>query len=104
MKIELLYFEGCPSYEAFLPELRGFLDQLGVSEEIELRRVESPEAAARERFLGSPTVRVEGADVEPGAERRADFGLQCRLYKIDRGQAPTPQLEWAKAALEDALR
>ena len=38
----------------------------------------SDEQAQHERFLGSPTVRVGGVDVDPDAEGRLDYGLTCR--------------------------
>lgn len=102
MKVELLYFEGCPSYEALLPELRALLASEGIAEEIELRRVESVEAAERERFLGSPTVRIDGEDVDPGAGERDDFGLKCRLYRSAAGLEHVPPEEWIRAALRGA--
>jgi hypothetical protein len=100
VKIELLYFDGCPSYEALLPRLGRLLARENVAEELELRRVESAEAAVRERFLGSPSVRVEGRDVDPGAADRCDFGVKCRLYRTEEGLAHVPPDEWIRAALE----
>ncbi len=85
MRVELLYFDGCPSYEALLPRLRSLLEREGVDEPIELRRVETAEAAEREGFLGSPTVRIDGEDIEAEAAGRSDFGLKCRLYRGDDG-------------------
>jgi hypothetical protein len=99
MRIELLYFEDCPSYERLLPELQVLVDELTPGSEIELRRVESPQAALQERFLGSPTVRVDGEDVEPSASTRSDFGLKCRLYRVGNGYAHVPPREWVVAAL-----
>jgi hypothetical protein len=102
MKLELLYFDGCPSYAELLPRLRELLAREGIDEEIELRRVETPEEAERERFLGSPTVRVDGEDIDPTAKNRDDFGLECRLYRTDDGLARTPPEEWIRAALDHA--
>ena len=99
MRIEILYFDGCPNHEAFLPRVRRLLDHAGVAEEIELRRVESREAAERERFLGSPTLRVDGRDVEPGAAERRDFGLKCRIYRSETGQSGAPADEWVLEAI-----
>jgi hypothetical protein len=99
MRIELLYFEGCPSYEALLPALRALLQRQGIDERIDLRRVESPEAAERERFLGSPTVRIDGIDIDPGAGERDDFGLKCRLYRTAVGASGMPPEEWIVEAL-----
>ena len=70
--------------------------------DVELRRIETDEAALRERFLGSPTVRIDGEDVEPGADSRSDFGLGCRLYRSAEGPSPTPPDEWVEAALARA--
>lgn len=100
MKVELLYFDGCPSYEALLPKLGQLLADEGAETEIELRRVESVDAAERERFLGSPTVRVDGEDVDPGAGARTDFGLKCRLYRSNEGTSGLPPEDW----IIDAIR
>ena len=97
--IEVLYFDGCPNHESLLPHLRELLAQAGADTEIELRRIESPEAAERERFLGSPTVRVDGRDIDPGARGRDDFGLKCRLYRTDQGLVGIPPDAWVLAAI-----
>jgi hypothetical protein len=100
--IELLYFDGCPNHEALLPRLREIVADSDVSAEVDLRRISDDNAAQRERFLGSPTVRVDGHDVEPGAERRSDFGLKCRLYRTASGVSGQPDKEWLRAALHPA--
>jgi hypothetical protein len=100
MKIELLFFDGCPSHELLLPRLRSLISEIRPGARIELRRIESPETAEAERFLGSPTVRVDGTDVEPGADGRLDFGLKCRLFRTEDGASPTPPDDWLRAALE----
>jgi hypothetical protein len=102
--VEVLYFEGCPNHEVLLPHLRELLAQAGMEPQIELRRVESPEAAERERFLGSPTVRVDGRDVDPDAQQRDDFGLKCRLYRTDDGLVGIPPDELVLAALKGGQR
>jgi hypothetical protein len=100
--VELLYFEGCPHYEAMLARLRELLRSAGVGDRIQLRRIPDERAARRERFLGSPTVRVDGRDVEPGASKRSDFGMTCRLYATADGLRPMPPDEWVLGALVDA--
>lgn len=92
-RIEMLYFDGCPGAEAFLPRLRDLLARVGAAERLVLRCVETIEDAERKRFLGSPSVRVDGRDVEPGAEARTDFGLNCRLYRTERGMRGEPLVE-----------
>ncbi len=100
MKVELLYFDGCPSYEALLPRLRELIDREGVEAEVELRRVESIDAAEDERFLGSPSVRVDGEDIDPGAGARTDFGLKCRLYRSEEGTSGVPPERWIIEAMQ----
>ena len=95
--IELLYFDGCSSHAKLLPTSTQLAAPSGA--ELRLRRVESPEAAERERFLGSPTVRVNGIDVDTGAADRTDFGLNCRIYRSEAGQSPLPPADWIRNAL-----
>ena len=100
MRIEVLYFDGCPSHERLLPRLRELLDQAGVDDPVALVRVESGDDAERQRFLGSPTLRIDGEDVDPTAGERTDYGLKCRLYRTSEGQQPVPADEWMRAAID----
>ena len=100
--VELLYFEGCPSYERLLPLVRRLADEADA--ELRVRAVETLDAAEEERFLGSPTLRVDGVDVEPGAEARDDFGLKCRIYRSPDGQAGVPPEAWIRDALRPGAR
>jgi len=102
MKVELLYFDGCPSHARVLPRLRELIERTGVVTDLELRPIESLEAAEAERFLGSPTIRVDGRDVEPGADDRRDYGLKCRLYLVAGKLQGTPPDAYVLAALTDA--
>jgi hypothetical protein len=102
MKVELLYFERCPSRDAFLPRLHELLAQAEVDVAVRQRRVESDEAAERERLLGSPTLRVNGVDVDPGAGERTDYSLKCRLYPTGKGLRGAPPDEWVLNALQGA--
>lgn len=104
MRIEVLYFEGCPNHEALLPRLDELLDQAAVTTHVGLVEVPDDAAAQRERFLGSPTLRVDGRDVEPGADARSDFGLKCRLYRTPNGLGGLPSDEWISAALVGGAR
>ncbi len=100
MSVEILYFEGCPSFERLLPRVRELVDQSGGDPAaIMLRAIETPEDAETSRFLGSPSVRVDGIDVDPGAAERDDFGLKCRIYRSAEGQTPTPPDDWIRTAL-----
>ncbi len=94
--IEVLYFEGCPNREPTLSLASEVLDQLGLRDEVREVEVRTPEDAARLRFLGSPSVRVDGKDIEPGAENRKEYALSCRIY----GDSGLPPKELLVAALE----
>jgi hypothetical protein len=84
-KVELLWWRGCPSTEEALAELRDEMRALGLDPAgIEVREVDTKDAASRERFAGSPTIRVEGRDVQdPGDE---PIGLTCRVYRLRDGR------------------
>ena len=101
MRVELLWWGGCPSYSEALEELRSVLREEGLDPEaVELREVESDEQAARERFPGSPTIRIEGEDVVPPADGEP-VGLTCRVYRLRDGRSsPTPDPD----DLRDAIR
>jgi hypothetical protein len=100
--IEVLYFDGCPNHELFLAHLTGLLAREGVADPVRMRRVEDDTAAQVERFLGSPTLRIDGRDVDPAAASRRDYGLQCRLYLTDEGSRGAPPDSWVLAALRAA--
>lgn len=99
-QIELFYFDGCPNHESFLPHLRALLHEHGNDSPIRLVEITGDEDARRHRFLGSPTSRIHGADVDPGAAGRTDYGVQCRLYLTDSGTRGEPPDSWILDALD----
>jgi hypothetical protein len=96
--VEILYFDGCPNHEGALELVRRVATDLRLQPDIRLVNVPDPEAAARLRFLGSPTVRVGGRDVEPGVEDRTDYALSCRVFRTERGFAGQPDERWVRDA------
>ena len=94
MKVEVLHFEGCPNVTPTLELIRDVSTSLGVGVEIAHIEVRSVEEAIRTRFLGSPTVRVDGRDLDPAARSRTDFTLGCRLYGAS-GVPPRDMIERA---------
>ena len=91
MVVEILYFEGCPHYEDARALIERVSDELDLSPEVRLVNVADVEAAERMRFLGSPTIRVNGRDVEPGADERDGFAFGCRIY-ANRSSLPDERL------------
>lgn len=98
-RIELLYVDGCPGHEPLLARVRQLVAALGAPAVIEQVRIASHADAHAQRFLGSPTLRIGGADVEPGADERCDFGLKCRLYRDGTSVAGSPADGCIAAAL-----
>ena len=99
-RVELLFWEGCPSHPQALSVLRATMTELGLDPgAVVVREVDTDDAAVRERFVGSPTIRVDGADIQdPGDE---PVGLTCRVYRLRDGRiAPAPD----PADVRDALR
>jgi len=103
-RVEILYFEGCPNHEPARALVERLATQLRIEPEIELVEVADPDAAVTMRFLGSPTVRVNGLDVEPGAEERRDFAFSCRLYRSEHGVVEQPDESWVRVALSEGAR
>lgn len=90
-RIDILYFGGCPNHKPAIELVEDTTRDLGVDFELVEVEVRSAEDAIRHRFLGSPSIRVNGVDIEPAARQRSDFGLACRTYG-GRGLPPNRML------------
>jgi len=109
--VEVLYFEGCPNHEGARGLVERVSRELGIESELRLVEVASDEEAWRLRFLGSPTIRVEGDDVDPRANARRSPNAARRLRslrliaqqqsQLSPRQLPTPSLA-ARAAIASA--
>jgi hypothetical protein len=53
-------------------------------------------------FLGSPTIRIDGQDVELSARSAQTFGLTCRTYVAGGRRAGVPPIEWIRGAIREA--
>ena len=95
MKIEVLYFEGCPNHPPAVELAKGVVAELGVDASVEVVEVKSEADAKRFHFFGSPTIQVDGVDIEPEARARTDFSFSCRMY----GGAGLPPREMIVAAI-----
>lgn len=97
----MLWWEGCPSWEQALSELRSAMAEAGLDPaSVLVREVRTDDEAGASGFVGSPTIRVDGRDVQPPAEDEP-AGLTCRVYRRRDGRiSPTPD----PADLSEALR
>ena len=99
MTIEFLYWEGCPSSPEAKELLNEVLEAREIEAPVEMREVRTQEEAESLRFPGSPTIRIDGRDVDPaGAKGRP--ALNCRIYYLPDGRvSPIPTREQLEAAL-----
>jgi hypothetical protein len=103
MRVEFLWWDGCPSHPEALEDLEGVLRDERIDPRlVERREVRTDEQAARERFPGSPTIRIDGEDVvtPPAGE---PFSLTCRVYRLHDGRiSPVPDPDDVRSAVRRA--
>lgn len=97
--IEVLTFPGCPSHDGAIALAERVREQLGSTAEVRAIDIADQRAAEQARFLGSPTIRVDGHDIEPGAEHQDTYVMACRLYRVGRSLGGLPDEDWLRQAL-----
>lgn len=102
MNLELLWFDGCPNHTAARELLLDVVRQKGVDVELIDIDVSDPGLAQHHKFPGSPTIRVNGRDVEPGFQDSGDYTPRCRLYLTEMGPKGVPERAWIESAIEQA--
>lgn len=102
MTIEILYFSGCPNHRPAVALVLDILRQEMVSAELVEVEVRDSDAAHAMGFLGSPSIRIDGRDVEPAARSSRAFGFTCRTYINDGNRVGVPPAEWIRTAMHDA--
>jgi hypothetical protein len=102
--VELLWWEGCPSTDRALAELRAALAALGLPDEVQMREIRTDDEAQTAAFTGSPTILIDGVELLAALGKGGDdepAGLNCRVYvRRDGRVSPTPDPQ----DLRDALR
>ena len=103
MVIRVLTFDGCPNSGAAKDLVESTVGELNLQAEIEAVQVQNLDEAVRYRFLGSPTIQVDGQDIEAG--RRADkASFSCRVYKTSSGFSGVPPKQLLVDATKEAQR
>ncbi len=100
MKIELLYFDSCPSYKQALANIKAALKEKNLQAEIVLINVKSEEKAEKVGFQGSPSVRINGKDIEG---RDEGFSFSCRIYSVNGKTAVAPSKEAIIAKIDGLM-
>src|SRR5258707_482763 len=102
MRIEVLYFEGCPNHEPAVERVQQVLKEEAVSAEVLQVNVGDASTAQQLGFLGSPSVRVNGLDVEPTARSVRDFGMMCRTYMVEGRREGLPSRDMLRRSILEA--
>ena len=103
MNIEVLYFEGCPNHLTAIEMVREILKSLGRQDEIHQVQVHTQADAQAMAFVGSPSIRINGADIEPWARTAKAFGLSCRTYLDGSQRSGVPSRKLIRRAISEGM-
>ena len=104
MKIEVLYFEGCPNHIPAMEIVRETLDSLGRQDEIHQIEIHTQAEAEGIGFVGSPSIRINGFDIERWARIAKEFGLSCRTYVNGSHYGGVPSRGMLRRAITEGIR
>ena len=99
MKIELLYFDGCPNFLPTLNLVNEVVAELGLDAKIVTTPVRTQQEARAREFLGSPSVRVDDTDIEIHRPGNPHYTVSCRVYQDESGMSGIPSRQLLRAAL-----
>ena len=103
MKVELFWIDECPSYQRTKELLEQVLRDENIAAAIEMIQVRDNADAVAKKFLGSPTIRLNGVDLFAQPDQH-EFALQCRVYRTPQGLKGAPSEEMVRAAVRDFSR
>ncbi len=101
MVVEIQYFSGCPNAEPAIRLVEETLLTEGVAAEIRRREITSEEDAVEYHFLGSPTIQVDGLDIDPSSRTDTNYALTCRIYQLPGGASGVPSKDMLREALSE---
>jgi copper chaperone CopZ len=101
MKIEVLYFEGCPNHKPAIARIDELVKAEGISAEVSEVNVPDASVAQEVGFLGSPSIRVNGMDVEQAARSAREYGMMCRTYVVNGQREGLPSREMILQAIRE---
>jgi hypothetical protein len=100
-EVVILYFDGCPSWQTALEKILQVIETDNLQLQIRLIEIKSPKQAQDERFLGSPSFRMNGLDLWP--ENRTRYNMSCRVYQTDQGMRGSPTIEMLRERIRGML-
>ena len=102
MRVSFLFYEDCPSHDLALERLREVLDEKGIDANVEVVKIQSEEQAQELRFVGSPTILINGQDIAPPPPD-SRYALTCRAYRLEDGRiSPLPSPDTIRRAIDAA--
>lgn len=101
-RVELLWFSGCPNHAGARALLEEVIQEVAPGTPVGLVDASDPLVAEQVRFPGSPTIRVDGRDVDPGYVDPGEYTPRCRLYRTSQGLRGIPERRWIEEALTGA--
>jgi hypothetical protein len=103
MKIEVLYFEGCPNHIPAMEIVREALHSLGRQDEIHQVEIKTQAEAEAIGFVGSPSIRINGSDIELWARTAKEFSLSCRTYVDGSRYGGVPSRELLRRSIMEGI-
>ena len=100
VNIGILFIEGCPGLLSITDNIRDIIDEETVDADITLMLIETLEDAKRLQFTGSPTVRINGRDIDSNMKTIKDYGLKSRHYYVNGKKLDYP----SKSMIRDAIK
>lgn len=98
-RVELLWFSDCPNHADARRMVLDAMARNGIVGPLIDIDATDPVVAAEQRFPGSPTIRVDGIDVDPTYVDPGDYTPRCRLYRTSAGLRGTPDATWIETAM-----
>ena len=103
LKIELLHFRECHVYKTTLENIKEVIKEKGLDTEVNLKEIKNDKQALSNKFLGSPTVRINGMDIEPNAQKINKYSMTCRLYLENGVVNELPSKRMIRQAIDKTL-
>jgi hypothetical protein len=102
--IDVLGFQGCPNVQLTLELVEAIVQSEGIQAKVNSVDVSSLEDAERLRFLGSPTVQINGIDIESSRRHEEQFSFSCRVYRFGNETSGVPPEIWLRSAIQSSIR
>ena len=105
IKIEFLFWEECPSHGPTWERLQAILKEKGLKAQVTRIEIRTDEDAKQWNFCGSPTIEINGEDIDPKGAQAQRIGLNCRIYHTPDGRVtPVPSEEMIRTAIDRAVK